>query len=60
MYNKKQTSMVEKKKKKRASPSEDTKRKISAGVKKYHKKCRDNAAKLAKLTKTTGKKKYFS
>ena len=59
MYNEKQTSMVEKKKK-RPSPSEDTKRKISAGVKKYHKKCRDNAAKLAKLTKTTGKKKYFS
>ena len=48
------------KKKKRPSPSEDTKRKIRAGVKKYHKKCRDNAAKLAKLTKTTGKKKFFS
>ena len=48
------------KKNKRSSPSEDTKRKIRAGVKKYHKKCRDNAAKLAKLTKTTGKKKYFS
>ena len=48
------------KNKKRSSPSEDTKRKIRAGVKKYHKKCRDNAAKLAKLTKTTGKKKYFS
>ena len=60
MYNEKQTSMVEKKKKKRPSPSEDTKRKIRAGVKKYHKKCRDNAAKLAKLTKTTGKKKFFS
>ena len=59
MYNEKQTSMVEKKKK-RPSPSEDTKRKISTGVKKYHKKCRDNAAKLAKLTKITGKKKYFS
>ena len=52
--------MVEKKKKKQSAPSDDTKRKISAGVKKYHKRCRDNAAKLAKLTKTTGKKKYFS
>ena len=40
--------------------SKDTKLKISAGVKKYHRKCRDNAAKLAKLTKVTGKKKYFS
>ena len=50
--------MVEKKK--WPSPSEDTKKEISAGVKKYHKKCRDNAAKLAKLTKATGKKKYFS
>ena len=47
-------------KQKRSAPSEDTKTKISAGVKKYHKKCRENAAKLAKLTKTTGKKKYFS
>ena len=40
--------------------SNDTKINISAGVKKYHRKCRDNAAKLAKLTKVTGKKKYFS
>ena len=38
----------------------DTRNKISAGVKKYHRKCRENAAKLAKLTKVTGKKKYFS
>ena len=51
--------MVDKKKKKQSAPSDDTKRKISAGVKKYHKRCRDNTAKLAKLTKT-GKKKYFS
>ena len=46
-------------KRKRKSPSDDTKKKISAGVKKYHKKCKDNAARLARLTKTTGKKKYF-
>ena len=47
-------------KKKRPPPSALTKKKISDGVKKYHKKCKDNAARLAKLTKTTGKKKYFS
>ena len=47
-------------KRKRKSPSDDTKKKISAGVKRYHKKCKDNAARLARLTKTTGKKKYFS
>ena len=46
-------------KRKRKSPSDDTKKKISAGVKRYHKRCKDNAARLAKLTKTTGKKKYF-
>ena len=40
--------MVEKKKKKWSALSNDTKKRISAGVKKYHKKCRDNAAKLAK------------
>ena len=47
-------------KRKQKSPSDDTKKKISAGVKRYHKKCKDNAARLARLTKTTGKKKYFS
>ena len=45
--------------KKKRLPSELTKKTISDGVKKYHKKCRDKAAKLAKLTKTTGKKKYL-
>ena len=44
--------------KKKRVVSNDTRNKISAGVKKYHRKCRENAAKLAKLTKA-GKKKYF-
>ena len=46
--------------KKKRTVSDETKNRISDGVKKYHKRCKDNAAKLAKLTKTTGKKKYFS
>jgi len=46
--------------KKKRTVSDDTKKRISDGVKKYHKRCKDNAAKLAKLTKTTGEKKYFS
>jgi hypothetical protein len=57
MYN--ENNMVTNKRK-RKSPSDDTKKKISAGVKKYHNQCKDNAARLAKLIKTTGKKKYFS
>ena len=47
-------------KKKRPPSSDLTRKKISDGVKKYHKKCKGNAAKLAKLTKATGKKKCFS
>ena len=40
-------------------PSELTKNRISDGVKKYHKECRDNAAKLAKLTKNWKKEIFF-
>ena len=45
--------------KKKRVLSNDTKDKISAVVKKYHRKCRENAAKLAKLTKVTEKKNAF-
>ena len=46
--------------KKKRVISGETRKRISDGVRQYHKKCKENTAKLSKLTKVTGKKKYFS